>query len=212
MDFRTCSNVRAERDIRQEFLPVIQSQYSASFSICAIINGLWGNVNPRADIDMFFKNYVDIDTAAGVGLDVLGNILDRDRRLHDRETGYFEKLNDEDYRWLLKYKALANICASDAKTLNMLLQRLHEGETVYVIEMYDKGPMHIRYIFDFFLTERQFAMFKEVGLLCKGAGVGFDFYTIPHDEVFGFDGSGLAPFDCGVFDPYGIQTMNTDAL
>lgn len=207
MDFRTETNIRRTRDIRQEFLPVIQSQYSASPTICALINGFRVNINPYADINMFYQNYVDIDTAAGVGLDVLGNIVDRDRRIMDRETGYYEKLNDEDYRFLLKYKALANICAADAATLARLNTELWGGLRVWVAEIYYLGPMHIRYIFDFWLTERQLALFKEVGYLCKGAGIGLDYYSIKTDEVFGFDEQHLQPFNQGVFDPYGVQTL-----
>lgn len=36
-----------------------------------------------------------------------------------------------------------------------------------------------------------------------GAGVGWDLVMIDTSNVFGFDGSGLQPFNCGVFMPDG---------
>ena len=64
--------------------------------------------------------------------------------------------------------------------------------------------MKIRVIFYFYLTSYEIEIFKNYGLLNRGAGVGWEYYQIDPDHTFGFDGSGLQPFNQGVFDPYGI--------
>jgi len=113
-------------------------------------------------------------------------------------------LDDEHYRLLLLYKALANISASDAATQNKLLSILVDSgigdmpSAGYVLEV---GPMVIRWVFEDSLNSMQLAIFKAVGTLARGAGVGWELYAVNPRTTFGFDGSNMQPFNQAVFVP-----------
>jgi hypothetical protein len=134
-------------------------------------------------------------------------------------------LDDELYRLLLLYKALANISASDAATQNKLLSVLMDAvglcpartggygggnppgtgigtgvgafsDAAYVLEI---DTMAIRWVFESFLTPLQLAVFKVAGTLARGAGVGWELYAVNPSQTFGFDGSGMQPFNQAPF-------------
>ena len=48
----------------------IQSQYSASPHIVALVNGFWSCLDPSADIELIFNKMINPITAEGFGLDV----------------------------------------------------------------------------------------------------------------------------------------------
>ena len=75
MNFRSDEDVRADDDVRTEFMPFIQSQYSASTRIISILESCREHILPDADIVSFFDNIFNIETASGVGLDIWGNII-----------------------------------------------------------------------------------------------------------------------------------------
>ena len=111
-------------------------------------------------------------------------------------------LDDELFRLLLLYKALANISASDAATQNKLLSVLIDtgiggfGGVAYVLEV---GAMVIRWVFEDAITPLQLAVFQVVGTLARGAGVGWELYALSPGQVFGFVGSGMQPFNQAPF-------------
>ena len=74
--------------------------------------------------------------------------------------------------------------------------------TVCVIHV---GTMRIRFFFDFYLQPFERALIARDDVPPKPAGVGFDLYEVNRAETFGFDGSGLQPFDQGNFAPGGPQ-------
>jgi len=142
--------------------PTIQSQYSASDRIIALVRSSRIRVLPDVDIQTFFQNIFDIETASGYGLDVWGRIVGIDRYLPMADTenwfGFFEAdfepfdqcpmwdgrrnewskpLGDDEYRTLILWKALANISTADAYSLNNLLQELFVGKEIFVQESYD---------------------------------------------------------------------------
>ena len=82
--------------------------------------------------------------------------------------------------------------------LNVLVEKQTEDGMYY-----NSYPMHVRFLFKSYLSDEDLAIFKVGGPLCVGAGVGWDLVMIDTSNVFGFDGSGLQPFNCGVFMPDG---------
>jgi len=196
----------------------IQSQYAASPVIRRLIDAMNRRIDPEADIDLFFNEIFNILTARGRGLDIWGRILVVDRLLQVEvgdpfgfagsgqpfnQTSFYYPgvtnnyaLTDEPFRELLLFKALANISASDAATINMLLGRLLGGKAAYVIEA---GPMAIRYIFEFSLQPWQRSIFQTMGVLTRGAGVGYEWLEIDPPDTFGFADSDLQPFGQGAF-------------
>lgn len=208
----TWHDIRDDQDLRDKFnlrdltSDAIQSQYSASPKMLALMAAFQERLDPSDDMDSFYRNVFDIYTAKGQGLDNWGRIVGIARMIEDEENGKPVSiiLEDDYYRLLLLYKALANISPADASNLNRLLHELiHTGiaafpPAAYVLEV---DTMVIRWVFEDWLTPLQRAVFKAAGTLARGAGVGWELYALNADQVFGFDHSGMHPFNQRPFAP-----------
>ena len=208
----------------------IISQYGTSATITKLIQNMNGYLDPRADFDTFFDFVWNVETAQGFGLDIWGRIVHIARTLlipppienfGFNEAGLQAKpfneapfydgipptsetyfLADDAYRKLILVKALANISATNAATLNQLLQNLFgDRGRCYVNDM---GGMRLRYVFEFDLTSYEFAIITQSGALPRPAGVESSMFNsaLP---LFGFAeaGASAAPFGQGVFIPQG---------
>jgi hypothetical protein len=202
----------------------IQSQYSSSPHIMGIVEAFRQEIDPTADILDFFIKYFDPRTARGIGLDIWGIIVGIGREIEVDDTDFFGfygsdltpfdnspfyyegatkiyKLQDEAYRELIFLKAYANISDATMPNIKYLLNELL-GEKVVAIQV---DTMQIRVIFlSYDIEPYSIAILKQYGLLNLGAGVGWEYYIIDPEQTFGFDGSGLQPFDQGIFAPYGV--------
>lgn len=207
MNFHATTDVRANPDIREEPQNYIQSQYSHSVTICRLLEKFRDEISPTADIRLFIDNVMSLDTAVGNGLDVLGRIIGIERTLSYKDQSF--TLNDDLYRSLLKYKALANITDTSLATLNKMTSILFPNDDIKVYAIihegeedgkhYNKYPMHVRWYTNKDLTTEEKATFQAGGLLTLNAGVGWEFLAIDESSIFGFLGSSLQPFDCGRF-------------
>lgn len=203
-DFRGVKSLRELENIRDLTGYAIQSQYSASPKIMALAAGFQHQIDPHADVELFHEKIFNIYTAEGVGLDNWGLILRMSRTIADPGSGQAVSLEDEYYRLLLLYKAMANISACTAAAQNELLAMLiNTGiggfpRVAYVLEV---DVMVIRWVFEDFLNATQIAVFKAAGTLARGAGVGWELYALHTAAVFGFDGSGMQPFNQKPFAP-----------
>lgn len=210
-DFRDVLNVRELENVRENTSYAIQSQYSASKKILALAAGFQKQIDPHVDVDLFYRTMFNIYTAEGVGLDNWGVILQMGRTIADPDTGETLTLDDEYYRLLLLYKAMANISASTAEAQNFLLAMLvNTGiggfpRAAYVLEV---DTMVIRWVFEDFLDPIQLAVFKVAGTLARGAGVGWELYAVNPAQVFGFDGSLMHPFNQAPFAPDNALLQN----
>lgn len=205
-------------------LETIQSQYGASPRIQALIRAFAKKIDPNSDIDLFYEKIMNPETAEGVGLDIWGVIVGVSRVIAVHSSDFFgfygsflqpfnqghfygdsgslityETLDDAAFRKLIYFKALENIIPTDADSINRALSFFFDGRPVCVIEV---GVMKIRYVFEFVLEPFEASILRSYSF--RPAGVGFEWYQVPSEEVFGFDGSGLSGFDNGSFDPYGI--------
>jgi hypothetical protein len=209
-NFRTVANVRELENTREFTSYAIQSQYSASKKILALAAGYQERIDPHVDVDLFYRKMFDIYTAEGFGLDNWGVILQIGRTITDPETGANITLEDEYYRLLLLYKAMANISASTADAQNSLLAMLINtgiGGFPHIAYVLEVDTMVIRWVFEDFLDQIQLAVFKVAGTLARGAGVGWEFYAINPGQVFGFDGSEMNPFNQAPFAPDNALTI-----
>lgn len=203
-NWRAIEDIREPENIRERTGYAIQSQYSASPKILALVAGYQERLSPEADMDLLYDKLFNIHTAEGVGLDNWGLILRMGRTIIDQDTGASLTLEDDYYRLLLLYKAMANISASTAAVQNALLEMLiNTGiggfpKAAYVLEV---GTMVIRWVFEDFLDPVQTAVFKTAGTLARGAGVGWELYAIDAGKVFGFEGSTMHPFNQAPFAP-----------
>lgn len=210
--------------------PVI-SQYAASPRITSLLVCKAALLDPGKDLMLWYDSMFNPRSAEGVGLDNWGRIVGIGRMLRVLNTEFFGfsysglnpmdqapfwndadaegqfSLSDEAYRFLIFYKAMANIGQATMASLNAMLQLLFEevhGEgSCFVLE---DGPMHIKAIFLFELTSYEQSLLANYGLLDRPAGVGFSWFQINPFATFGFAGQELQPFDRGVFTPFIEQT------
>lgn len=197
----------------------IISQYGNSATITQLIRNMNSNIDPRADIDGFFDFVFNVDTAQGFGLDIWGRIVGVGRELQlPSDSLYFgfgeavpgaypfgEQpfydgtapatqtfiLADDAYRQLILVKALANISAVNAKSLNQLLQNLFPGRGRCYVN--DTGGMSLRYTFEFLLTSYEIAILTQSGAMPRPAGVSATLINVD-STPFGFSEGAGAPF------------------
>ncbi len=199
----------------------IISQYGNSATITQLIANMDEYLDPRADFDAFYDFVWNVETAQGFGLDIWGRIVNIGRELQIPNDplyfGYSEAipgsypfdeqpffsgtapatktyiLADDAYRQLILVKALANISATNAPSLNQLLQNMFASRGRCYVN--DLGGMELRYTFEFLLTDYELAIMTQSGALPIPAGVGAVLITtdVP---VFGFSeaGDSAAPF------------------
>ena len=210
-DIRKTLDFRELEHVRDFTGYAIQSQYGASRKILALAAGLQTQIDPHADVGLFYEKMFDIYTAEGAGLDNWGVIVQMARTITDPDTGAAITLTDEYYRLLLLYKAMANISPSTAEAQNRLLAALVGTgvagfpRAAYVLEV---DTMVIRWVFEAFLDAVQLAVFKVAGTLARGAGVGWELYAVNPDQVFGFDHSAMQPFNQAPFAPDNALVIN----
>jgi hypothetical protein len=196
----------------------IISQYGNSATITQLVRNMNQYIDPRTDFDAFYDYVWNIETAQGFGLDILGRIVNISRELqlppastyfgfNDALPGSYPfndqpfwngspaatstyLLTDDAYRQLILVKALANISATNAPSLNQLLRNMFPGRGRCYVN--DLGGMQMRYVFEFLLTDYEFAIMTQSGTLPRPAGVGAILITT-NTPVFGF-ASDCAPF------------------
>ena len=211
-------------------LEPVLSQYAASPRILGLLVRKAALLDPGKDLMLYYDGIFNPKTAQGVGLDIWGRIVGIGRMLWMTNTEFFGfayqnlenfdqapfwiaslaqgqfRLTDEAYRFLIFYKAAANIGRGDMQSINALLNLLFESEhgtgSCYVLET---GVMEIRAVFNFYLSGYEQALLTQYGLLDRPAGVLFSWYQHSPDEMFGFAGQELQNFDNGVFTPFGYQ-------
>lgn len=197
----------------------VQSQYAASPTIRALVDGVNALVDPRADIQLFFDKIFNVRTAEGIGLDIWARIVGVDRTIYvddlsgnfgffltgeqewepwDQGTFYSPetsqrgsyKIPDEAFRQFIFWKALANISTADCYTLNRLLTQLFDRPVIVT----ETGVMQIRITTTSPLEDWQRAVLAQYGLFGKPAAVGYEFWTI-ETPVMGFviDGDNYQP-------------------
>ena len=208
----------------------IISQYGNSATITQLVRDMDQYIDPRSDFDAFYSFVWNVETAQGFGLDIWGRIVNISRELQiptdpnffgfsDALPGSYPfgeqpfyggtpgatstyRLADDAYRQLILVKALANISATNAPSLNQLLQNMFAGRGRCYVN--DLGGMALRYTFEFDLTPYEFAIMTQSGALPRPAGVNASLFqsALP---LFGFSEAGLsaAPFGQGVFVPQG---------
>lgn len=213
MNFHSDTDVRECDDVREELQPYILSQYSGSPTIVQLLSDFRDNIDPQADINLFIEKVMNVDTAEGIGLDILGRIIGMSRVV--QYGGETITLTDNLYRRLLMYKAFANISDSTMATMNKMLRMLFGEDVMFAKnliieaqsgdEYYNAFPMHVRFTALRELTDEEKILFALGATLNLSAGVGWSL-IVNQKDVFGFRNSGLKPFNCGVFTSYNTIT------
>jgi hypothetical protein len=203
----------------------IQSQYGTSPHVRGIIERFAKLIAPTADIKTFYEKIFDPRTAEGVGLDIWGIIVGASRYIDVESEDFFGlygstlqpfdnapfyyvqgstnvyRMADNAFRELIFLKAYANIADATMPSIKFVLNQLFDKGVIAI----KAGHMYIRIIFlSYDIETYSLAMLKKYGLLNLGAGVGWEYLMVDPNQTFGFAGSGLQPFNQGVFRPYDI--------
>jgi hypothetical protein len=138
----------------RDFDRTILSQFASSPTLVQLITNINSYIDPDANLEAFYENIWNIDTAVGYGLDVWGRIVGIGRVLEVPTGGYFGfaeatnlsanpfgqapfysgqpttsnfTLTDEAYRLLILAKAAANITDCSIPAINQILLALFPG-------------------------------------------------------------------------------------
>ena len=145
----------------------IISQFQNSPTMRRLIENQNEAIDPSNDIDNFYSCAWSIDTAFGVYLDIWGRVVGINRNallpLYDLTD------KDDDYRTLILAKAVSNISAANAPSINALLQSVFPGVRCYVS---DQGNMQMQYTFEQLLTDFQLAVMTQSGIMLRPSAVG----------------------------------------
>lgn len=202
----------------------IQSQYSASPNIKNVIKAFHNLIKIENDVNLLFKNMIDIDTAKGYGLDVWGRILALPRGYADVSDTQpflgFKMLNDAPEPRLDTFTnapfynqmATSNVLLSDDVYYTYLMLKA-------LINISNGSLGSLNYMLKFLFKDRDISiihvdnmilrlvMFDKLSIAEKQAlynmdwlpvGVELEIYKVDTD-TFGFDGQELQTFDNGNF-------------
>lgn len=203
----------------------IQAQYANSPTLRQLIDSMSQYFDPSTDFDNFYDAVWNVDTATGFGLDIWGKIVGVSRTLTIPGAltyfGFVEQgstsqpfgqapfyagtpatqsynLTDDAYRNLILTKALANISAGNASSINTLLRNLFAGRgKCYVIDL---GGMKMMFTFEFELQPYEIAVLTQSGVIPRPGGVSATVMQLNQSATFGFaEGVSYQPFNQGVF-------------
>ena len=206
-DTQTWRNILSESDF--ECIPdldsvvsiAIQPQYAHAEKLGALCRLFQDEIDATPQLKSVLEAIADPATAQGVFLDWWGVRVGADR--HIELNGQNVRLDDETFRFLIFYRALANISDASAATMNALLKKLI-GLPVFVVDNMDM-TVSVHVLGN--PTDLQVVILSQYGLLSRGAGVGYNIVIQnPDTQMFGFFGSKLMPFDQGVFNP--VRTLH----
>ena len=209
----------------------IQSQYAASPHIMQLVEAFWDSLNPDADIESIYNNMLNPNTAVGFGLEVWGRIVaigreyialdvenkylgfnpdegvDNPRLESFNNAPFYQLINgkvrlaDNAYRTYIFLKAMINIGDSTLASINSMLATMFPDIEIYCLHV---DTMVLRLVILGYISDADKQALLNLPWL--PAGVDLQFYQVI-TPTFGFNGSGLQPFNQGTFATYEVQTI-----
>jgi hypothetical protein len=198
------------------------SQYSNSSILTGIIASFQAATDQTQNFNSLYDNVINLPTAQGAGLDVLGRIVGVTRTVQlPLGLNYFGfqqagapgfgqapffagqavtnnyQLPDATFRVLITAKALSNISDGSIPSINNILRTLFPNQgNAYVADGVSSGGanMTMAYVFNFPLTPVQLAIVQQSGVLPKSVGVGLSVLVNQHPR-FTLDTSVLGGSD-----------------
>ena len=196
-NFASVEDARGIPDVASTQSEAIQTQYAFSADFQNLGSLMQDVIDATPDLERLHAAAMDPQTAYGVYLDWWGQKVGVDRFIKVR--GEYVRFDDDYFRFLILYRAACNISNGSADAANKLLQRLTDT-TVFVVDYLDMSVNSIVIIGN--ISDLQAMILQTYGLLNRPAGVLTNLLVIyPDEQIFGFEGSTLMPFDVGVFNP-----------
>lgn len=196
-NFLSVSDVRGLANVKSKASIAMQSQYSHAPKLSKLAQVFHGEMDASNQLDQVHSMIADVQTAGGLFLDWWGERVGVSRYLY--VDGQYVRFDDDYYRFLIMYRAVCNISDSTAATMNKMLSTL-TSTRVFVVDYQTMEIQSIVIVGE--IPELQAHILQQYGLLNRPAGVLTNFLIIyPDEQIFGFDGQNLNPFDQGVFNP-----------
>ena len=196
-NFESVDDVREMADVTSNASVAMQSQYAHAPRMNSVGKILQDEIDATDQLDDLSVQVADVQTAKGIFLDWWGKRIGIDRYIKVKEE--FVRFDDDYFRFLLLYRAVCNVSDSTCATMNRMLSLL-TSTRVFVVDYGDMTLNSVVFIGN--ISQLQAQILETYGLLNRPAGVMTNFLIIyPDEEIFGFAGSDLLPFDQGVFNP-----------
>ena len=191
----------------KNYTDTIISQYANSPTLTRLIDLYNAYLDMEGEIQSFRHEIWDIDTCNGSGLDMWGKIVGVSRFLKMPVRGEFfgfqggdgvpfgvapfyndilqasTPLGDENYRRIIKIKMLANITRCTIPDLNRILKLVVPNVLGYVLEV---APMAVAYVIVGKLSEIDYAILTQSGVMPRPAGVNVRVIQIDPTTTLGF--------------------------
>lgn len=197
LNFETVDDVSELPDVATKVSLAIQSQYAHASDFINLGDIAQRKIDATSQLEAFLIAIASPETSRGVFLDWWGKRVGVERFIKVKNDYY--RFDDDYYRFLIFYRALCNISCATADVSNRLLQRL-VNSTVFVVDYLNMSINSIVIIGN--ISDLQGSILQTYGLLNRPAGVLTNLLVIyPDEQIFGFEGSKLLPFDVGVFNP-----------
>lgn len=172
------------------------SQYANSPVVVSLINSMNAALDPSTNLENFYNQIWNINTAVGYGLDLWGRIVGVQRVLQVSNTVYLGTtgpngtsgdsmnvapfyaggqltsnyaLSDNDFRTLILAKAASNICNGSIPAINQILMALFGASGQCWCT--DGQNMTMTYTFYFTPSAVQLAIIDQSGVLPRPCGV-----------------------------------------
>ena len=196
-DFASVEDVREMADASSLTSTALQSQYSASTRIGNLGSLFREQLSATEKLAELHAMVADMQTAQGIYMDWWGERVGVDRYI--KVAGEYVRFDDDYYRFLLFYRARCNLADATCATMNNMISSLTDTR-VFVVDYLDMSLQSVVVIGS--ISDLQAQILQTYGLLNRPAGVMTNFLIIyPDEQIFGFDGQELLPFDQGVFNP-----------
>lgn len=196
-DFLAVENVLEMSDVTSDITAALQPQYSHAKRFRGMAKTFQDAIDATPELKSFYDAIANPETAKGVFLDWWGERIGVDRNI--LVNGEYQRFDDDYFRFLIYYRAACNVATDTAEAANQLLSRLTDT-TVFVVDYLNMSINSIVIIGA--IPDLQAAVLATYGLLNRPAGVLTNLLIIyPDEQMFGFLGQDLLPFDQGVFNP-----------
>ena len=182
-----------------DILRVIQSQYAGSPRLKSLTVTCWSLLNPESSIGLMYEHMIDPWTADGAGLDVWGRIVATARRIY--AAGESVILDDYTYRKYIFVKALFNLTNSSLRSINFFCGQLISSG----VRVLHTDTMVLTVLVTEIVDPQALQAFLNLRWSPTGVGVKIYYALGP---IFGFNGSGLHPFNQAPFVNGGPQDLD----
>lgn len=174
----------------------IQNQYQGT-NIETLLNGLADLYNKliTQPVQEFYNNIYNLETAAGIGLDIWGEKLNFPRTIKfiDADTGVetSKTLDDNEYRLILKVLSLKFYTKMTVPGINKTLKELFSFYDVQAYTVDNQDMTYVNYVFLWEMPEHLKQAFNNYDLLPHPLAVGTR-YREAFYQIFGFKGQELS--------------------